>query len=217
MDNSDDQTARLIDAARLIDLERAQIGHEIHDALLPLIFAAAAGVRSLLDQQPDTQAGDDPTSRLRQVANWLDEAMKTGRLLLTEVYPPELSTMSWTAAAQHALQRLLGEDAGVDVRWEIDPATSMPELPSATAAYRIVIEAVRNAVRHGNADVVTVRASANEPTTIQVIDDGIGFDPDQVGDDRFGIRTMRARANLVGGQLKIESGDKGTIVTLILP
>lgn len=226
-------------AARIIEVERAQIGHEIHDALLPLIFAASASVGSLLDQSAKGVADEavNPTGqqqRLQQIAAWLDQAMQTGRRLLTEVYPPELDGANWTHVAAETVDRLLGPASSV-VSWEADPEVNVIEPHLALTAYRVVVEAIRNAVRHGKASRVAVTAryvpSAGENESlgnevsgnhgcwlIEISDDGVGFDRGQVPQDRFGIRSMTGRAQLVGGELSIESQPGGpTRVRLQLP
>lgn len=213
---------RIDPAARAIEFERAQIGHEIHDALLPLIFAASASISSLIDAKQ--KAGLDPVDldpktldRLTQVATWLDDAMQTGRRLLCGIYPPELTTTTWPAAAATAVERLLGPKSSI-VRWELDSEVEAFEPDAALAAYRIVIEAIRNAARHGRATSVIVRSSRQEDRwRIEISDDGIGFEPTDVPEDRFGLRSMRARAKLLGGNLSIQSSAGGpTIITLQL-
>jgi signal transduction histidine kinase len=191
-------------AARLIEAERAQIANEIHDGVLPLLFGASASLTSLLEN-----AGDELTQPLRerieQTKGWIDEAMQRGRLILTETYPPELKQTAWSIAAIGTVNRLLGELAG-RVKWQL--GDELHQLPDAVAgaAYRIVVEAVRNAIGHGNASEVIVAASRQrDQFHITVRDNGKGFDPANIPEGHFGVRSMRGRAELVGGELTIDS------------
>jgi signal transduction histidine kinase len=198
-------------ATRLIEIERAQIGHEIHDALLPLIFAASASVSGLVDQ-----SSQQHRQRLQQASDWLDDAMQIGRQLLTQVYPPELIDKSWSIAATDALQRLFPQ-SDTKIEWQVEAEADRASVPIAWAAYRIVVEAVRNAIRHGKASEVGI-VGEQRPHGIRVIvrDNGCGFEPSQVPSDRFGIRSMVGRAELVGGSLKIDSAPGGpTTVTFV--
>ena len=191
-------------ATRLIDLERAQVGHEIHDALLPLIFASSARLTSLAGDDA-IAVSDETREKLRQAADWLDEAMQVGRRILNQVYPPELVGQIWSKVARDTLERLFGQ-ASSTIQWQIEPAANEASAPVATAAYRIVVEAVRKAIQHGKASEITVRGEKHQGRLRIVIrDNGCGFDPSQVSDDRFGIRTMLGRAELVGGQIAIDS------------
>ena len=187
---------------RLIELERSQIGSEIHDGLLPLVFPASAATSSLLR---DDHLGEDHRDRLQQGTDWLTQAMTTGRQILAQVYPPELANRSWITAAQDVLAKWYPESSA-QVEWDI--AEEMQGLPSVDAltVYRIVVEAVRNAFNHGEASRVSVRGQRlDDSYHLEVKDDGLGFDPKQVGHDRFGIKSMRARAELIGGSLEIVS------------
>ena len=198
MNNSSDQAARLIEA------ERAQIAHEIHDSVLPLLFGASATLTSVLEK-----SGEELTQPLReqieQAKGWVDEAMQRGRQVLTETYPPELEQTAWSIAAIDTVNRLLGERAG-RVKWQLDSELHQLRDTVAGAAYRIVVEAVRNAIRHGDANEVVVAGTRQaDRFQITVRDDGKGFDPASIPEGHFGIRSMRGRAELVGGDLAIDS------------
>jgi signal transduction histidine kinase len=87
-----------------------------------------------------------------------------------------------------------------------------------TAIYRIVQEALSNAVKHAGAQTVTLRVN-QLPDRVQVAveDNGRGFDPDdaQAG---FGLTGMRERALLAGGRLWVTSAEGGpTRVAAVLP
>lgn len=204
-------------AARLIEVERAQIAHEIHDSVLPLLFAASASLSQLIEQSGG-ELGTEVTGRLAQANDWLVEAMQTGRRLLTEIYPPELHRTSWSSAAGDAIDRLLGDDAG-RVEWQIDPTANEVSDDVAMAAYRIVVEAVRNAVAHGKAPQVVISGQrGGDVLTVMVHDNGSGFDPGQIPAERFGVRSMRGRAELVGGSLAIDTVLGGpTRIILTVP
>ena len=85
------------------------------------------------------------------------------------------------------------------------------------ALYRVCQEALTNVARHACASRVTVRLVATpEAVQLLVMDDGRGFDPSRVADDRHGIVGMRERVEMLGGSLEIESGE-GTRVEVTLP
>ncbi len=222
------ETLRSLENSRLIEAERATVGHEIHDTLLPLLFGASAGLHNLI-QQPGGDQSDasvDAAAHLRReqlkkIAHWIDQALETGRRILGSAYPAELAHRNWADAAADTLQRILDEatQRRTSVQWDVSDAAKILSEPIATAAYRIVIEAVRNACRHGKATEVRVAARVQEDKLSLVVEDnGIGFDPQHVAPDRFGIRSMSGRAHLVGGQLLLSSQPSGpTTVTFRCP
>jgi len=191
----------------LIELERAQIGHEIHDALLPLIFAASAGITSAIDHLP---AGSDQSrEKLIQASKWVSDALVTGRQMLTEIYPPELIGSLWVRTAKDAVKRLI-DDPDVRIDWKTDSEAEETSQRVALAAYRIVVESIRNAIRHGKATEVQIDANRNaDMIEVVVRDNGTGFDPTRVPTERYGIRAMHGRAKLVGGQLSVDSKPGG--------
>lgn len=90
-------------------------------------------------------------------------------------------------------------------------------------AWDAVIGAIRaaldNVVRHAGSEraevVVGVR---NDTLSVLVVDDGVGFVPDDVDDDRLGVRSsIHDRVRAVGGSVRVWSGDEGTTVMLAVP
>jgi signal transduction histidine kinase len=81
----------------------------------------------------------------------------------------------------------------------------------------IVREAVTNAVRHGRAGSVNVcLTNDNRGPVLRVIDNGVGFDPDGVVDDGFGIMSMKEQATSIGASLSILSAPgAGTTVEIL--
>ena len=86
---------------------------------------------------------------------------------------------------------------------------------------RVIGEALTNVRKHGSASAVVVRISeAPDCATIEIVDDGRGFDVAEtlLGRDGYGLHTMRERMELVGGTLTIDSAPgRGTRVIALLP
>jgi two-component system sensor histidine kinase DegS len=212
-------------AAELVELERSQIGNELHDGVIPLLFVASSTVTNLRDKfsrAAETSAcetdGGDLSPALDQLSDWLNQAMQASRRLLTETYPPDLDHCDWHVAAADTLGRLFPEWNG-RVQWDMQPGVKQVGQAIACAAYRIVLEAVRNACQHGDATEVLIssRKVANS-IEVTIRDNGSGFEPDKVTSNHFGIRVMRGRAELVSGKLSVLSALGGpTTVLLVAP
>ena len=216
-EDSQSQSSELT-AAQIIDLERSQIGHDLHDLLIPLIFAASANLQAAL-RTTDPGASAELASLLDRIAksdDWLQQALSLTRNLLTQIYPPELDQLSWLAAAKDTANRICGPDC--QAVWDVDPKSPVCDSDwnrdLATTAYRVLIEALRNATRHGKAKTVAIRC---QPDRLVIVDDGEGFDPATIDPNRFGIRSMKGRARLVGKTVTVESAPGGpTTVTMTL-
>ena len=96
-----------------------------------------------------------------------------------------------------------------------------PDAPLATkeALYRIAQEALHNIVKHARASNVEIKMEADiERVTLEISDDGIGFDAKGAFPGHLGLRSMRERASRLGGMLKVESApDKGTRICTRVP
>ena len=208
---------------RLAELERTALGNEIHDSLMPLLFAASAGIGRLAEDAEVGVAGGkmlspaDRTERLRQVSKWLGDAMTAGRSILRHAYLPGDVRSSWHQALKTVVSDLL---ADVVICWNIDPHADQVNGDVATAAYRVAFEAIRNASRHATGPItVAARVCPDSgDLKISVEDHGRGFDVDEVAEGHYGLRSMKSRAASVGGSLQIQSQPgSGTRVELTIP
>jgi two-component system, NarL family, sensor kinase len=94
----------------------------------------------------------------------------------------------------------------------------LPALPAAVevAAYRIIVEAVTNTVRHASAGHCEVSiAFADASLAVTVTDDGTGFAT--TSGNGNGLAIMRERAEELGGEVKISDASPGLTVTARLP
>jgi signal transduction histidine kinase len=117
------------------------------------------------------------------------------------------------------LVRRRADELAPATRAGIEVAGSLPPLPPGVAAhsYRIVAEALTNAVRHAQARVISVRMDPDEPS-VTVTDDGCGL-PAAPRPGSHGLQTMRDRADTIGARLDVRPGTdgRGTAVRLRLP
>ncbi len=82
--------------------------------------------------------------------------------------------------------------------------------------FRIIQEALQNAIKHSEAKNINITIEAkNENLILTLIDDGKGME--QISKDGLGIRNMKHRTKLLGGNISWASQEKGTLVTIQLP
>jgi signal transduction histidine kinase len=213
-------TARSVAAARLrlsleaADQARARWARELHDETLQ----GLTGVRMVLSAGA---ARGDPAA-LRTAAEAADshlaDEVRKLRDLIAELRPAALDDLGLGPAIE-SLAKRQAAIGGFAAKVELDLATH-DRLPSdtETAIYRIVQEALSNAVKHADARHVDLRVTHSaDAVEIEVTDDGRGFSP-QAARDGFGLPGMRERALLAGGHLTVTSKDGGpTSVTAVLP
>ena len=196
------------EAIRATEEERARVSREIHDDPLQEI---AGVIRTLERPDPDTVAARES---LRSVAAKL-------RGVATDLHPPVLDDLGLAPALQASARQVteplvafaVSNRAGY-VRSERPP--SEVEL----AVYRIVQEALANAVRHAHASGISLTGEvAAARIDISVTDDGVGLDDARIEaalrDGHMGVASMRSRADAIGAQLEIVSADlNGTVVSI---
>jgi signal transduction histidine kinase len=202
------EARRLRDALRAAEAERARWARELHDEPLQGLGALRlllAGARRTRDPERLAAAVDAAIERLEGEIDGL-------RGLVRELRPAALDELGLGPALEGLAERA-GVPVGVDVR--LGELRLLPELE--TAAYRIAQEALNNALRHAAASAVAISVHEEDGTVrVEVSDDGRGFDPDAPAAG-FGLRGMRERVELVGGELEVESSAAGTRITATLP
>ena len=195
--------------------ERERLAREIHDTL-------AQGFTSIvaLTQAIESELDTDLTAARRHLglaARTARENLTEARSMVAALTPSALTAGSLEDAVRRQAERL-GEDSAIIVSCEVEGP--LPVLGTATEVVllRAAQEALTNVRKHAEASAVGVRLSVVEGSVrLSVTDDGVGFDP-EVPADGFGLRGMRARAEQVGGSIKVHSGrSQGTTVELEVP
>ncbi len=196
--------------------ERQRWARELHDDTLQGLSALRIGLSSAR-RSPDGLAG-----AVGDAVEQLEEVIANLRALITDLRPAALDELGVKAAIEALAERSARHGLEVDVNVELDhelgtrPTRLTEEIE--TALYRIVQEALTNAVRHGHAARAVIEI-CEHPTAVELLvrDDGRGFDTDAASGG-FGLLGMRERVALLGGEIDINSrpGD-GTSVAARLP
>jgi signal transduction histidine kinase len=137
------------------------------------------------------------------------------RRLVEGLRPPALDELGLAGACVQAVERLT---AGADLTASVHASDDLPALPAAVevAAYRIVVEAVTNIVRHARARQCWVSIAATPAAlAVTVTDDGAGLLVP--GSHGHGLAIMRERAEELGGTVTVRDGLPGVSVEARLP
>jgi len=152
------------------------------------------------------------------LVNLVQDAMDQTRRLAKGLHPVDLDAGSvCSALAELALrtQRLFSIKCTFKSRKNL----TMPDASSAVHLYRIVQEAITNAIKHGRAANVQISlTSSSRKCVITINSDGADFPEDSNNSHGMGLRIMSHRAEMIGGLLNIRRGPEGgTIVTCVFP
>lgn len=211
------ENARLYEHAQQLAAveERQRLARELHDSVSQALYGIALGARTartLLDRDP--AAAIEPTEYVLSLA---EAGLAEMRALIFDLRPESLENEGLVNAINKQVVVLQTRYAIA-----IDPLeTDEPEapLPVKEAVYRIVREALHNVVKHARAKAARLKLTATASAILfELQDDGVGFDVHQSLHDRIGLKSMRERAEKLGGSLEIKSEPgKGTTVSGMIP
>jgi signal transduction histidine kinase len=199
-----------------ISRERNRLARELHDTLAHTLSALAVQLDAadcLWDTSPD-----DAHKLLQQSLAVTRDGLAETRRALQDLRSSPLEDLG-LGLAVHALAESAATRGHLKLDVQVPGLVKglSPELEQ--CVYRVAQEALENAVEHAGAQRLAVRLEVQRKrVTLTVSDDGQGFDADAaLAEDRFGLRGMRERAELVGGTLDVTSATgRGTTVRLSL-
>jgi PAS domain S-box-containing protein len=202
-------------ALRASEDERRRIARELHDDTAQHLASLLMWVRLI---EPKVEA-EDAREKLRELRNEIAACAEGVRRIARGLRPPELEDAGLVAALR-AHARSMRDGAGMDVRIDAEGAVdSLLGSDARLVLYRIVQEAVSNALRHAGTTTVRIELRVEEEKVVGIIrDEGRGFGEEGRRGAGLGLLGMQERAAMMGGRLSIESQKgKGTSVRVELP
>jgi signal transduction histidine kinase len=199
-----------------LEEEIKRIAYAVHDEAGQLLIAVHLALAEVVPELPAPQQ-----AKLTHIEQLLTEVEKQLRRYSHELRPTILDDLGWIPAIRF-LAEGISKRANLPIHIE---ATVSRRPPSAieTTLYRIVQEALTNAVKHAKASNVWIRAwSENLLLCCSIRDDGGGFDSSEAHAARsrkgLGLVAMRERVSAVGGTLRIQSSlGSGTELSVQIP
>ncbi|MFZ0890583.1 MAG: ATP-binding protein [Candidatus Binataceae bacterium] len=199
--------------------ERRRIARELHDDTSQIIGALALGLDTAIATLPAGASSD----RLQEARALAVRTLDGIHRMTFDLRPSVLDDLGLFPAIEWYAQRDL-ERRGIAVRCECDDSGGRLPAEIETALFRAVQEAITNIVKHAHAETVLIQYVLGEKAvTIEIEDDGEGFDPAGISaiasDGRgLGLAGIRERVELLGGTAVIDSAPgRGTRVVLTVP
>jgi PAS domain S-box-containing protein len=193
--------------------EQQRIGRELHDSLgqeLTGLSYLAKGLAKKLSDEDNTQ-----TSIAQTIADGVQRALREVRTAVQGLVPVEVDAAGFMAA----LEQLAADTTarcGIDCRVEGDDQISIDDNVVATHLFRIVQEAINNAVKHAQPKQILVRPERSNGTIrVTVQDDGVGIVPGRPSRNGggMGLRIMQYRAGVIDATLEVRRrSGQGTAV-----
>jgi signal transduction histidine kinase len=196
--------------------ERSRLARDLHDSVSQAIYGIVLASRTL--EKLADPADLRMAAPLQHILSLSDAAMAEIRALIFELRPESLEREGILSALRKQADAIR---ARYGIAVEITLCEAEPDVPLAIkeACYRIAQEAMHNTVKHARARHLWLSLACDHIAgTLEVRDDGVGFDVRKACPSQMGMGTMRERAQSVGGRLEIESkSGEGTVVRAYLP
>ena len=190
--------------------ERTRIARELHDVIahsVSVMVIQAGGARMVMDSEPERaetslraveRAGREALAEMRRLLGVLDSGKD----------PRALAPQPGLADIEDLVSRTRAAGLDTELRVEGEPAIVSPALD--LCAYRIVQEALTNAIKHAGPARATVRLRwARDALELEISDDGRGPIAVNGAAGGHGIAGMRERAGLHGGEIQAGAGAGG--------
>jgi signal transduction histidine kinase len=209
------EVARAREEAAVV-VERQRIAREMHDNIAQTLFYLAVKLRET-DELMAAGESEEARDELRTAREEIRAAYHQVRAVVADLRQQAELEDFGEAVRRTATE--LAERLEVQVTCEVAGRATLP-VSSRQHVLAIVQEALINAHRHGRARHTTVRLETmGEDATVEVSDEGAGFDPNVVPQEgRYGLTIMEERAQMAGGRLGLKSAPgRGTRVTVHLP
>ncbi len=215
-DLPDDLRMRLVEAR---EAERVRLAQEVHDgpaqALVNAIFQADY-IERVLDTDPGTVR-----TEVRFLRDRLRRQLDDVRAFITQLRPPLLAELGLDGSIEDGVATMRAL-TGATIETDLAAPASQLSDEGQVVVLRVMQEALQNVRRHAEAKTVRVSTRIEDDAwTLEVVDDGRGFDIDAVnarGRRSFGLQFMRDRAELIGARFEVRSRpSEGTAVRLAIP
>ena len=201
------------------DEERKRIGREMHDSLGQML----TGIRMLSESlarklKANAVPGAD---EVQEISALVKEADEYTRVLSRGMVQVDLEKRGLSVALQNLCNRVLKVN-GISCEYLIAGSGEIEDHKLALNLYRIAQEAVSNAVKHAQANMIKVRLTLTKDRAVLIVDDdGVGFCPEEQEKETMqgaGLQIMKYRANVMGGMLElVRTKDEITRVRCIIP
>jgi PAS domain S-box-containing protein len=197
--------------------ERQKLARELHDSVSQALYGIALGARTVSTILERRSTNDNELIRPADYILSLAEAgLAEMRALIFELRPESLELEGLVAALEK-------QAASVEARYQVQVKTSFKGEPSLKieakeALYRVSQEALQNIIKHAKADSVQIQLEQrNGRVVLEILDNGIGFDPSLSFPGHLGLLSMKERVKKAGGELEITSSPgRGTVITAVI-
>ena len=188
--------------------ERTRISIALHDSICQLLYGIRLNLQTI-------QRSNGGTIQFGNVNKLLDQVIQETREMSYELTPSVLRDFGFTAGIQEMASRLSVD--GFKIKTNIETDVNFFDEDKQLYIFRIIQELINNCIKHAEASVAEIKMYS-EPDCVCLIfsDNGKGFDYN-VNKGLIkgsGLRSIKNRIFLLNGEMKVDSSEKGTTITI---
>ena len=194
--------------------EKRLIGQELHDSLGQQLMGIAFMTKVL--ERKLSEKKSEETKYAEEIVKLVNHAMDQTRGMAKGLHPVDLEANNLTSAL-HQLAATTESLFAIKCVFKCDKPVIIKDTSIAVHLYRIIQEAITNAIRHGHAKNIRIGLSSNGGKNILIVkSDGLDFPTPIPRKSGMGLRIMEHRSEMINGSLEIMKGDdQGTILKCI--
>ncbi|OJU76273.1 MAG: hypothetical protein BGO09_15085 [Bacteroidetes bacterium 47-18] len=217
------ETYAAIETQNQLHLERLKISRELHDNIgsqLTFITSSLDNIRYYFRDEPS-----EVHQRIDHISGFARQAISELRDTVWAMNKGTVTFEDMRARLSDFISKTSDAVGNVSFEFTVDEQLKDSTFHFSSLEgihlYRVIQEAVHNAVKHSGADRITIHIYPVTDTpyrfAVSIADNGKGFAPDAVPDDNAnGLSNMRKRMEEIGGDIVIHSGASGTEVSILL-
>ena len=197
---------------KVSEAEQIRIAEDLHDGLTQHL--AAIQLMGKMLEQKLTQRSLPEAADAAKITQYLNQAITKTRDLSRGLYPLGLESQGLIRALQD-LSHDVAKRFRIQCVFDCDDSVGVREDAVAAHVYYIVREAVKNAIRHGKADRISISAtSVDHKIVLTVRDNGLGFPGQPDEHNGIGLRIMHHRARIIDASLEIQENENGGMTVI---
>lgn len=209
------ESAYILDTQKIVQRERKRIARDLHDTVSQELFASSM-ILSGISMSLDHLGKEELNNQILTVEAMLQNAQKDLRVLLLHLRPTELANRTLREGIDMILKELT-DKSDIEVIYK----ENISKLPKSVEdnLFRIAQEFISNTLKHAKASQLEVylKQTKNE-VQLKMIDNGVGFDMDEVRDLSYGLKNIGDRVDDLAGTFNlISQKGKGVSMDIRLP
>lgn len=195
--------------------DRESFANTLHDSIGHGLLVLKQGIEDIL-KKPTSHPVD--TEKARSLANYCGDVLSDVRGLSHDLHPHTLTRLGLKAAIETTLERAMPPK---EIEWiaDIHNTDKVLDSDAQLAILRCIQEAINNILKHAKATEVIVSLHVQkQDVSIDIKDDGVGFNVGSSFSEGMGLGTMKGRIELLGGYFEINSKpEEGTHIKIRIP